>query len=269
MVIIGQVSGKQSFEDKFEVSFPEDSIFREQYYISEREKAWVIYHQKNFQFSRFNFGMVPFWSRKEFFHFESPVEGSLNPGSEGQKKRIIVHPSFRRPIRQNRCLVPVNFFYLLSQYGDPYLVFSSLSETFALAAIYDNWKENYYEKDFYQGFSLLTVAAPEDFQRIGIERVPLLVPERNYKRWLNPDAALAEITGLMENTSEQELNAYPVNKQLFLQKTNSTEISKPCGDLLRPLPTDQGKVAAFLRSFRFKRGLSHQGKETEQRIWRG
>jgi len=268
MVIIGQVSGKQAFEQKFEIPFPEDQIFREKYYTDRHEKAWILSYQKQFEFACYHYGMVPFWSKQAVYHYESPVEGSLNPGMETSKKRIILHPSYRKPIRESRCLVPVDYFLLLSESGDPYLIFSSATDTFALAGIYDHWKEDYYDKDFYKGFSILTVSAPEDFRNFGITRLPLIIPERKYKRWMNPDVALAEITALMENTTENDLNAYPISKKLFLQKANTKELCRPRGEMLRQLPQDPGKLASFLRSFRFKRGASHNHPEQEERIWR-
>lgn len=212
--------------------------------------------------------MVPFWSKKPVYHFESPVEGTFNPEPGHTKKRIIVHPSFRRPIRENRCLVPADYFITLTEMGEPYLVFSSATRTFALAGIYDNWKEDYYQKEFFQGFSLLTVSAPEDFQRIGITRLPLLLPERAYKHWLNPEIALAEITALMENSYENELNAYPVKKKYFTEKLNSKELCQPAGDMLRQKAQDTSKMAALLRSFRFIRGATHQHAGEEEHIWR-
>lgn len=268
MVIIGQVSGRQSFERKFEIPFPVDQLFRSKYYLDHKEKAWVVSYERNYAFVQYYYGMVPFWSKKEVLHYESPVEGSLDPNAERTKKRIIVHPSYRRPIRENRCLIPADYFIILNTLEEPFLVFSSLTSTFALAGIYDNWKENYHQKDFYQGFSLLTVAAPEDFREHGIDRLPLIIPERRYKRWLNPDVALAEITALMESTSEDNINAYPVNKKVFLQKMNSKELCRPIGDLIRPLPQDPGKVVAFLRSFRFRRGATHDHTAQDSRIWR-
>lgn len=269
MLIIGQVSGKEDLERKFEIPFQGDQLFRTKYFLDRGEKAWVLSCQDKHVFSRYHYGMVPFWSKKPVHHYQSPIEGTLNPGAEKVKKRIIVHPSFRRPIRENRCLVPADYFITLTEAGEPYLVFSSTTKTFALAGIYDNWKEDYYQKDFYQGFSLLTLEAPEDFKRVGIDRVPLVLSERKYKRWLNADIALAEITALMENSLENELNAYPIKKKYFSEKLNSKELCRPTGEMLRQPPEDPGKMATFLRSFRFTRGATHQGNEQEERVWRG
>jgi len=195
--------------------------------------------------------MVPFWSRKALMHFESPVEGSENPGSERLKKRIIIHPSFRRPIRENRCLIPADYIIVPNETGEPYLLSADPGKIFTLAGIYDNWKETYEQREIYQGFSILTIPSGAEFREAGINRLPVVLSERFYKKWLNPDAPLAEITRLMEMTGDKKLNGYPINKSLYLDKCNSSEVCKPVGERIRKGEDDKKKLSGFIRSFRF------------------
>ena len=269
MVIIGQVSGQEIYEQQFELTFSNKQLFSPNYFIERTAKAWVINRESKDSFSYFNYGMVPFWSRKPVMHFESPVEGSVNPGAERLRKRIIIHPSYRRPIRENRCLIPIDYFITPNEEGEPYLFFSNTSKTFALAGIYDKWKEDYYQKEFYYGFSILTTPSADEFQKAGINRLPLILSERVYKRWLNPDTPLAEITRLLEISGEKKLNGYPVSRTLYREKKNSKEICKPTGYMLREEPQDISKIATFIRSFRFSRGATHPPKEPENLSWWG
>ncbi len=264
MLIIGQVSGKETFEQHFELAFNEKQHFQPDYFIERTALAWVISRERTDSFSQFHYGMVPFWSRKPVMHFESPVEGSMNPGAERLKKRIIIHPSYRRPIRENRCIIPADYFITPNEEGEPYLFFSSASKTFALAGIYDNWKENYHQKEFYRGFSILTTPSGDEFRKAGINRFPLVLSERVYKRWLNPGTPLAEITHLLEISGEKKLNGYPVSRVLYREKRNNSEICKPTGALLREEQQDMGKIATFIRSFRFSRGATHPAKIQDQ-----
>ncbi len=269
MVIIGQVAVKEAYEQHFELAFVENQDFQPNYFIERNAKVWIISSHQKYCYSQFHYGMVPFWSRRPVMHYESPVEGSINPGAERLKKRIIIHPSYRRPIRENRCLIPIDYFITPNDEGEPYLFFSNSSKIFALAGIFDNWKEDYYQKEFYQGFSILTTPAGDEFQRAGVNRLPLVLSERVYKRWLNSDTPLAEITRLMEISGEKKLNAYPINRALYKEKRNSNELCKPAGNMLREAPPDISKIATFLRSFRFSRGNTHSPKELEQRTWWG
>ncbi len=267
MIIIGQISAKEAYEQQFELAFNDKKHFQPHHFIERLAKAWVISRQKENAFSQFHYGMIPFWSSKPVVHFESPVEGSVNPGAERLKKRIIIHPSYRRPIRENRCLIPVDYFIVPNDEGDPFLLFSHASKTFALAGIYDSWKDDYYQKEFYQGFSILTTPSVDEFRRVGINRLPLMLSGKVYKRWLSPDTPLAEITRLMEISGEKNLNGYPISRILYQQGHNSSEICKPAGAMLREVPQDIGEIATFLRSFRFSRGTTHSHQNLEQRSW--
>ena len=251
MLIIGQVSGKEIYEQHFELTFSEKQQFQPNYFVDRTSRAWIIINQHKYVFSLFHYGMVPFWLRKAIMHFESPVEGSENPGSERLKKRIIIHPSFRRPIRENRCLIPADYIIVPNETGEPYMLFSDPGKIFTLAGIYDNWKETFDRKEVYQGFSILTIPAGNEFRDAGINRLPVLISDRFYKKWLNPNAPLAEITRLMEITGEKKLNGYPVNRKLYLEKCNNSELCKPTGDKLRKEEEEKGKLTGLIRSFRF------------------
>lgn len=259
MLIIGQVSGKDVYEQQFELSFGRDVPFQSNYFIERLAKAWIITHQNDNVFKQVHYGMIPYWSRKPLVHFESPVEGSENPGSERLKRRIIIHPSYRKPIRENRCLIPVDYVIVPNDEGDPFLLFSDVSKTFALAGIYDNWKEDYYQKEFYQGFSVLTVPSSDDYRKFGINRLPLILTQRLYKRWLNPDTPLAEIIQLMEIPVEKKLNGYPVRRSMYREACNSNEICNPVGNLIRETMQGSSKITDFLHSFHFNQGTpTHQ-----------
>ena len=47
MLIIGQVSGKDVYEQQFELSFGRDVPFQSNYFIERLAKAWIITHQND------------------------------------------------------------------------------------------------------------------------------------------------------------------------------------------------------------------------------
>ena len=268
MIIIGQVSGRESYETHFEIAFEKSQIFTPNYFIDRGEKAWIISCMENKVFARMKYGMVPFWSKKRLLHFEAPVEGSDHPDDERIKKRIILHPSYRRPIRDTRCLIPVDYFILLNELSEPYLFFSTESRPFGLAGLYD-LIVGHTGIESYIGFSIITTASVKIASNIGINRFPLVLPVRKYKRWLKPDAHLSEITSLLKPVNDNEVNGYPINRKLFFNKVNSKVLIKSFGDLLRNNDTqDPIEIANFLKSFRYKRGLTHSKNNQDKRMWR-
>jgi putative SOS response-associated peptidase YedK len=271
MVIIGQLSDKKLLESQFEVSFNENQDYINKYFIDREDEVYVITCQQKHNFSILHYGMVPFWSGKKMLHFESPVEGEIDENSESGniKKRIIIHPSYRKPIRENRCLIPADYFIMPSEYGEIFLIYFTESRPFAIAGIYDSWKESYRDDNEYRGFSMLTVPANEILKKAGINRMPLILNSRTYHKWLDREAPLTDITALMEIIPEKSINGYPIHRNTYLKKVDSPDIYRASGDLLRSEENqDFGKIASVLKAFRYKGGSSHGDLNPADRIWR-
>jgi putative SOS response-associated peptidase YedK len=271
MIIIGQVSGMPVLEAHFEISFGKGQAIEKQYRIHPKEEVLVITTQDPHTFTTVTYGMVPFWSGEKIVHFEAPVDG----GEKNEeplykiKKRIILHPSYRRPIRETRCLIPSDYFMVQSSPGEVYLLFSMQNRPFALAGIYDNWKQSGHDKDIYQGFAILTLPSYGKLKELGIERIPLIINPNKYKKWLKKESVLTEITSLMNLPGLKDLNGYPINKKMFQNNSKEREIVRPAGNLIFPAENqNMGKQTEYLRSFRYQRGLTHHKGGQEERIWR-
>jgi len=271
MLIIGQLSDKKKLEAHFEVSFTEKQECFMKYFVDDEKEINVVTCQQKHNFNVMHYGMSPFWSGQKKLYFEAPVEGEINEYDEPSdlKKRIVLHPSFRRPIRETRCLVPVDYFIIPSEYGEVYLMYYTDSKPFALAGIYDFWKESMKDGLDYRGFAILTVPANEVLRKVGIERMPLILPSRSYSTWLDREAPLVEVTALMNITPAKYINGYPIHRNAFLNKMDSPELYRSTGELLRPENSDLGKIASILKSFRYKNAHIIKSDQSDDRLWRG
>lgn len=270
MLIIGQLSDKSTLEAHFEISFNEKQECFRNYFVDKESEINVITCQQKHTFSLMHYGMSPFWSGQKSLFFEAPVEGEIADyeAQTNLKKRIILHPAFRKPIRENRCLIPTNYFIMPSEYGDIYLLYFTESKPFALAGIYDSWKGSFRDGNDYRGFAILTVPANDLLKNIGIKRMPLILASRYYNTWLDREAPLVEITALMNVLPSKYLNGYTINRNAFLNKSNSPEIYRSTGELIRPENQDVGKIASVLRSFRYKNVHTQQNEQLGERLWR-
>jgi putative SOS response-associated peptidase YedK len=271
MVIIGQVSNKKVFESQFGVYFNDNLEYNNNYFIDGEGELPIITCQQKNVFTFFHYGMVPFWSGKKNLHFEAPVEGEIDENSESEslKRRIIIHPAYRKPIRENRCLIPADYIIMPSSYGEVYLVYFTESKPFAIAGIYDTWKESYRDDEEYKGFSMLTVPSNNLLKKVGIGRMPLFLNSRVYEKWLDREAPLTDITVLMDSVPDKFINGYPIHRNTYLKRENSPEIYKSSGELLRIEENiDYSKLSSVLKAFRYKKGTSHGEVNTGERIWR-
>jgi putative SOS response-associated peptidase YedK len=98
-------------------------------------------------------------------------------------------PTFRDAFRRRRCLVPFSGFYewqkLAGGRRQPFLFRRPDDTPFAVAGLWDG-----------DACALLTTQADAVVAR-GHDRMPLILPRANFARWLDPQAPLADLRGLL------------------------------------------------------------------------
>lgn len=108
--------------------------------------------------------------------------------------KVTTSPAFRGAVKSKRCLVPMDGFYEWRVSRDsskkarktPYYIYREDGEPLFMAGLWSVWKP---QKD---GSPLLTCTiittdAVGELAEIH-DRMPLVVPERDWDRWLDPDA---------------------------------------------------------------------------------
>lgn len=74
----------------------------------------MIANEKPDKIQLFRFGMIPFWTKNKMALFNAHSEVDFNkedaPEFDGAKG-IITKPAFRKPIRSQRCIVIVDYFW--------------------------------------------------------------------------------------------------------------------------------------------------------------
>jgi putative SOS response-associated peptidase YedK len=130
-------------------------------------------------------------------------------------------PSFRDAYRKRRCLLPIdNFFEWKAIKGasarQPFAVGMKSGEPFALASIWENWK-NPSTEEWVRTFAVITCPANELVADIH-DRMPVIIPAAAYDRWLSdiePDPH-----DLLVPYPAQPMRMWPV----------STRVNRPVND---------------------------------------
>ena len=122
-------------------------------------------------------GLIPSWSK-------DPAIGNrlINARAETAKEK----PSFRNAFRRHRCLIPASGFYewLRWERGkQPYFVRMRDGHPFAFAGLWDRWESP--DKGVIETCTILTTAANDVLAPIH-DRMPVILPPREYDRWLDP-----------------------------------------------------------------------------------
>ena len=125
-------------------------------------------------------GLIPNWTREA-----RPKVRPINAKAES----IARTPMFAEAYARRRCIVPVDgFFEWAGRKGarQPYAIGMRDGSPFALAGIWENWK-NPETEEWQRTFAIVTVPANALVGTIH-DRMPAILRPEDYERWLGPEA---------------------------------------------------------------------------------
>lgn len=208
---------KERVNKQFHISIEED--LEPSYNIAPTQEAYVIANNAPKTLQQMSWGLVPSWSKDI-----KSRSNLINARSEG----IAGRPSFRIPIRRQRCLVLADGFYEWRKEGRrriPYRIVMNNNMVMALAGIWDAWKSPMGE--YLYSFSIITTVPNEEMKSVH-DRMPVILPtEEAQQNWLS-DISLEKTLNLLQPLSEGHLEVFPVS-----QKVNSPSYNEP--DLYQPI----------------------------------
>jgi putative SOS response-associated peptidase YedK len=161
-------------------------------------------------------GLIPYWAKDEKGGFKC-----INARAE----TIATSPSFRGAYKLNRrCLVPASGFYEWETRPDgkqPFYFTSPEGSLLAFAGLWDEWKKP-------DGTSVLSytivTTAPNDFVSRFHDRMPVVLEETDYARWLDGD----DPRDLLKPCHNETLYNYPVSRQVNSVRNNDPSLVVPC-----------------------------------------
>lgn len=234
------VQNVEVIERRFNVKVPEDYKWEPSYNISPGQFAPVITSDNPREVQLFQFGMTPFWAKKPMYLFNARAEGNNNqendPNYKGAKG-IITKPSFRKPIRSQRCLIIADCFIegtIKERLSKPYVVYLKDNvRPFSFAGLWDRWV-NKETGEILNSFSIITTTANALIQKIPHHRSPVILSQRSESKWLNENAVLSDITRLLRPYPANKMNAYPISTEIKNPRSDGKQLLKPTGQRLEP-----------------------------------
>jgi putative SOS response-associated peptidase YedK len=141
-------------------------------------------------------GLIPPWAKAGP---DGAPEGKGPLLINARADKVTSSPAFRSSAKSKRCLVPMDGYYEWRVSSDgadkksrktPFFMFREDGEPLFMAGLWSVWKP---AKDGSPLLSctIITTGAPGELAEIH-DRMPLVVPERDWDRWLDPDAPVDE-----------------------------------------------------------------------------
>lgn len=230
----------KEIEKKFGVTAAPTFSFVPNTNVSAGEYAPVITSDAPQTLQTLRFGLTPHWAQKSMLFINARSEGDHNKddlynyqGARG----ILEKPSFRKPIRSQRCIVLADCFIEGPKdvgLNKPFCLYLQNGQRpFAMAGIWDEWIHPQ-TKEHIKSFSVVTTAANDLLRRIGHHRSPLVLANEDIKDWLSLSTPLERIVELMRPPQENLFNAYPISSAIKDPRANGMQLLQPIGERVSP-----------------------------------
>ena len=220
------VQDSKSLKNRFKVEIPEGIDLKPSYNISPGQKTAVITGERPHELQLYRFGLTPSWAQKPMLLINARSEGDNNPTDDPDftvEMAIFDKPSFRKPIRSQRCLVPADAFIegtIKEKLDKPFVLFlRNKVRPFAFAGIWDEWT-NPGTGELIHSFAILTTFPNRLTARIPHNRMPVILHREDEERWLSPGLSDEELSLLMRPYPAELMNGYPIAPTIKNPKAN-------------------------------------------------
>jgi putative SOS response-associated peptidase YedK len=215
--------GFKIIEDRFGVRFVQTEAFQPVYSASAFTfpSLPVISNEDSQHITLMQWGLIPFWV-KDYDFAISIREKTINSRAE----TIFEKPAFRNCIQSKRCLVLADGFFEwrhIDKKTFPYYIRLKNGAPFALAGIWDSWK-NPQTRDRMQTFSVITTQANSLLEKIHNtkKRMPVILPREQERLWLQDGQDRNSLQSMLRPYNADEMEAYPVSRMVNKLGFNTT-----------------------------------------------
>jgi putative SOS response-associated peptidase YedK len=182
------------------------------YNVAPTQNAYVVTDEDPSHLQQLAWGLVPYWS-----------DDGKNAGRliNARREGIETKPSFRVPIRKQRCLVPADSFYEWRKEGRnkvPYRILLKNDNLMVFAGVWDEWRK---DGRVLRSFSIITTDANADMAELHDRMPVLLTTAEQQRRWLE-SGDLDEVLAILQTPPDHIIEKYRVS-----EKVNSVANDSP------------------------------------------
>jgi putative SOS response-associated peptidase YedK len=176
-------------------------------------------------------GLIPYWAK-------DPSIGLRTINAKAET--ITTAPAFREAIKYRRCLVPADAFYewqrLDAKTKQPFAIAMKDGKPYALAGLWERWKDRKVGTELLT-FTVITTDPNEVVEQLH-DRMPCIIPEKDYDRWLQPSDPDRPPIDLLRPFDADKMTARKVDKAVGNVKNDSPQLIEPASTT--PNEVDQG-----------------------------
>jgi putative SOS response-associated peptidase YedK len=215
------VPGPDLLVKRFSALFLENIPFKIQYHASgfDLPKLPVITNEQPTHIQLFTWGLIPFWV-KDKKTAEEVRQKTMNARAES----IFEKPSFRHAAEQNHCLILADGFFEWQEYEGknyPYYIRLQNHEPFAMAGLWDTWKDPE-TAEVLQTYSVITTKANPLMEQIHNKkkRMPVILPKDHERDWIDPSVNKQAAEAMLVPYDEKLMEAFTISRLITSRQRN-------------------------------------------------
>jgi putative SOS response-associated peptidase YedK len=222
---------KDELENRYGISFPDNNKYQPSYYYHAFSlpelPALCLGNPEKIKLLRW--GLIPSWTRN-ISEAESLRYKTFNARAES----IRTKPSFSKPFRSKRCLIPVKGFFEW-QHTDtgkiPWYIYPAEEEIISIAGLFDEWIENS-TGEIIDTFSIVTTDANELMAVIhnSKKRMPVILDKDNERKWISSDVSADDAYKLLKPCPSEILKAHTIGNLV-----NNKSANRNTPEVIRPV----------------------------------
>lgn len=216
-------SDKQKIAEHFAVHGPSIPDFGPSWNVAPQTFQPVVRlnrHTGERELVLLRWGLIPFWAKDAKIGLRS-----INARAEN----IATAPAFREAFRSRRCLVPADAFYEWQKIGarttQPFAIAMKDNSPYAFAGLWERWREPASGQPL-ETFTVITTD-PNELLAPLHDRMPVILPQRDYSRWLEPGDPARPPVDLLRPFPAEKMTAWKVNGKVGNVRNDTPDCMEP------------------------------------------
>ena len=194
--------------------------FRPRYNIAPTQDVLTVLNTPPPRLTTTRWGLIPPWAKDA---------GIGNRMINARAETLESKPSYRDPFRKRRCIIFADGFYEWKGTGKtriPYLIRFESGEPFAMAGLWDRWRDTRTGRDLLSS-TIVTTAANALIADIH-DRMPVILEPGAYGLWLShAPAPGTELAACLRPFDDARMEAYEVSRLVNNPSNESSECIRP------------------------------------------
>ncbi len=221
---------KDELENRYGATFPDRDRYAPSYYYHAfgLPELPAICSGASDSIQLLKWGLIPSWTRNT-----EEANTIRYKTFNARAETVSSKPSFSKPFKSKRCLIPVKGFFEWQHSGDkkiPWYIYPGDDNVFSIAGIFDQWVETN-TGEIFNTFSIITTEANDLMAVIhnSKKRMPVILDRSDENKWISLTTSPDDALNLLKPCQSEILKAHTISNLV-----NNKSANRNTPEVIRP-----------------------------------